>query len=376
MNRAIFITESIGSSNNGGGSLSAVDFTNLLNERFDDLTIYTFRPHLLNNINNTSQVVYIKRELPKVKNLRDFLKYCYYLILNINTLKEITTDRETSIFVNSWPLFYNTIELSGPYSRKILIVRGSVNFLDFIEDGLGKLERSKLYADSFNLFDSIIFVSKNIIPKWIEYTGYNKKIFVLRNAIRSGIKTQNSIISRQYANNFNIVLVGSIQSRKNQGIIELAAKQSFSLFPHVRFHLIGGVSKTHGGEEIYRNLASYKNIIFHGHRQDVSNYIYDASLCLFTSKAEALPRTLIEYISFGKITISSDIDGNSEMIIDNETGFLFNPDDQVELWSKIKFVIENHQNLQYVSKNAKDRYSRLFTLEAQSVSFDKIMDKL
>ena len=86
-----------------------------------------------------------------------------------------------------------------------------------------------------------------------------------------------------------------------------------------------------------------------------------ADLLIFTSHAEAFPRTVAEYMALGKPILAADVSGVNEMIKDNENGYLFNsldPDSLVEAFRKIESSELERIRL---SKNASNTYWSKFS---------------
>lgn len=97
--------------------------------------------------------------------------------------------------------------------------------------------------------------------------------------------------------------------------------------PNVRFLLIGvGTdAETLRPELEARDIAGY--VIGAGYRQDVDDCYAAMDISVLTSSTEGLSITLLESMRAGLPTVATRVGGNSELVIDGETGFLVDYDD-------------------------------------------------
>ncbi|MEO6456045.1 MAG: glycosyltransferase family 4 protein [Ginsengibacter sp.] len=63
-------------------------------------------------------------------------------------------------------------------------------------------------------------------------------------------------------------------------------------------------------------------IIFHGHTSDIIKVWEKNHVLLIPSAGEGLPISLAEAMACGRMAVVTDVGGNSELIIENETGFI------------------------------------------------------
>lgn len=86
-------------------------------------------------------------------------------------------------------------------------------------------------------------------------------------------------------------------------------------------------------------------------------------------------RVVIESYSYGKPVIGSSRGGIKEIISNNKTGFLFDPDKEGELYN-VLFNVSARQSLTYkeLSDNALD-YSKSFSTDAMVDEYVKYYEK-
>jgi len=76
-----------------------------------------------------------------------------------------------------------------------------------------------------------------------------------------------------------------------------------------------------------------------------------------------LPTVIMEAMAAGLPVISTDIGGISEMVVQNETGFLVRPGDPAELTGAIEKVIDDRQLAQRLGQAGYERARELFSIE-------------
>ncbi|GMQ26631.1 hypothetical protein Aoki45_33140 [Algoriphagus sp. oki45] len=112
-------------------------------------------------------------------------------------------------------------------------------------------------------------------------------------------------------------------------------------------------------ESIVLNLASY--VSFKGYQQDVAPYLAASDLLILTSDTEGLPGVVLEAAYFGVPTVSTEVGGIKECLIDGETGFLVPSKSIEDFCEKIDYLLD-HQGLRktmgakaktFISKNFK-----------------------
>lgn len=103
----------------------------------------------------------------------------------------------------------------------------------------------------------------------------------------------------------------------------------------------------------YNDLS--ENIHFIGFNKDADSLIKDFNVFLSTSYYEGMPYSLIESLRAGVPIIATDVVGNNEIVVENQTGFLLNND------SDIIDLIRNAMKLN--AADIKVQFQQNFSLE-------------
>lgn len=146
-----------------------------------------------------------------------------------------------------------------------------------------------------------------------------------------------------------VVYAGSLYQDRGIGdILRLA-----EAFPDVMFYVLGGPEKN---KQYYRTLSErrdLKNVIFKGHlpHYKVKEYLYaaDVLLMLWSSQIPTInicsPLKLFEYMASERIIVGYGFPTIKEILVDEETAFLANPDSYEDLEGKLReSLLQNYPN--------------------------------
>lgn len=141
---------------------------------------------------------------------------------------------------------------------------------------------------------------------------------------------------------------------------------------------IGGIK-----EELEKQVESLnlKNVKFLGSIDEEEKVVL-LNLCygfIFPShlRTEAFGISLLEASAFGKPMISCEIgSGTSFVNKHNETGLVINPGSSKELYSAMKFLLDNQDTAKEMGKRAKIRAAELFSSQEQANAYYKLYQEL
>ncbi len=171
-----------------------------------------------------------------------------------------------------------------------------------------------------------------------------------------------------------IVYSGALQPGKNQ--IELLMAASLLIGKGEKdfeVYLIGD------GNEYKENLKAYvkdqgieEHIHFMGYRDDARELLDDMDLGIICSKSEGFGRVTCEYMESSLPVIGAAAGGTTEIIDDNETGFLYTLGDSNALADKILYFINNRDALETMGRKAYEKVYRDFSLERNTDEMYKV----
>jgi glycosyltransferase involved in cell wall biosynthesis len=157
-----------------------------------------------------------------------------------------------------------------------------------------------------------------------------------------------------------------------------ASDKLFAAIPNVCVHFIGVVSTPFGGDRIVESLknSSRGHYIIHGHRDNALEFVHAADIAVLTSKSEAFPRAIAEYLAIGKPIISTRVAGADEMIKHKKNGLLIEIDDADGLVDSIKLLANDLDLRKSFGREACASYCALYSAKQQLKSFNDIFDEI
>jgi len=401
----IYVSENLNNKKNGGSSTSGFEFLQFLRIKHKNLVVLTLNKlNFKNNsgefydnkLNNVHEVVTIKRKYPlKPFTLKKIAVKIYYYFKDFFNKKSCDISKyyednssENVLYVNSWSGLYSDQKITNLVGfKKVCIVRGSPE--SFIWQSFEKNKDVAIQnaADYLELFDNLIFVSNNGLEAWNKIFKKPIKSYYLPNSINEIDIEEARKLSVDDAkiklgissNNYNIIVVGSIQKRKAQDVLLEIIEGLIKEIPNVKFHIVGGVSDTWGGDVIYDDIknsdfSDYFN--FHGHSNEQILFMQAADICLFTSRAEAFPRTVAEYMALGKPIVASNVSGVNEMIIDGENGVLYTNDNLKKATNGIIQLYNDSDFANNLGKRARADYYSKFSKEIHISNALKVFSEI
>ena len=188
---------------------------------------------------------------------------------------------------------------------------------------------SKKYEKiALDLVDAITVISKE---GYDYYTKMGFNVVQIPNAIDLNRIPKKS--TKQFEN--QMIFAGRLSKEKGIEILLEAATQ----LPDNYHLLIAGSGPL---EEKVRNLADEKtNVHYMGYqsKQNLLSLIRGSDLLIQPSLEEGMSSTLLEAMACGTCILGSDIEGISEIVENNKTGLLVEPNNRDELLNKILYLL-------------------------------------
>ena len=148
-------------------------------------------------------------------------------------------------------------------------------------------------------------------------------------------------IPERFINNnstLSVVFIGRGAPQKRVHIITAIAKKLYEMKTGVHFSFVGDVEKV-------INPSDYPYATFYGNVKDTNKMeeIYkSADILLLTSAYEGLPIAVMEMMAYGKVVVSTAVDGIPDYITNGENGFLLaNNINENKIIEEGIFVLQN-----------------------------------
>src|SRR5699024_8924060 len=133
---------------------------------------------------------------------------------------------------------------------------------------------------------------------------------------------------------------------KDKGIEDLvkAFKIIEKKYRNVKLLVIGSIED---GDSISKNDLTFilenKNVVYKNHVDNPVNYYNNMDVFIFPTYREGFGNVSIEAQALGIPTITYNVTGAKDTVINNETGFIVEPGDYVKIAEKIELLLINEK---------------------------------
>ena len=220
------------------------------------------------------------------------------------------------------------------------------------------------------LFFNQIVVVNNQLKDWFVKTGFKKTIFLSNfGSFDENIITETKLLGQD---NKRIICLANLKNPKNH-ILLLKAFHSLNLMDeNWSIHFVGkffnddySIKISDFINEFYLNDFVY----LYDMKSDIKNILSQATIGVLCSTDEGFPVTLLEYGLAKLPVICSRVGFCADIIIDKQTGLLFESDNINDLSLNLKYLVSNLNLRKSLSLNLNAHIKNNFSQE-------KIIDEL
>lgn len=219
------------------------------------------------------------------------------------------------------------------------------------------------------LFSSkILAISDAAKNEVIAQVGFSNKVTVVDVPVdleRFSV-VKSSVIRNEFdlsQSDFVITAVGHFIEVKGWDIAVSAFVKVTKNLPNAKLLLVGKKTSDLFYNKIYSQIEKYRlggKVVFAGNRNDIPEILQVSDIFILPSRSEGTPAALIEAMASGLSCIATNAGGMPEVIIDGETGFLFERENIDELAEKIILLASDVDLRNKITNNAKiglEKYS-------------------
>ena len=184
-------------------------------------------------------------------------------------------------------------------------------------------------------------------------------------------------INRSAQEKFQILFIGSVTDRKKPHLIVEA--MNLLNKDNIEFLIVGPTPNLKYLDSLKSLISSYSlvdNVKFFGSvdRNRVNSFYSEVNLMILPSVSEGLARVIFESQATACPVLVTDAPGMGDIVIEGQTGYIFESNSIESLASKIKEVEENYEEAVHIGSNAKDFILSNYSAENFKFSFKKIFD--
>ena len=176
---------------------------------------------------------------------------------------------------------------------------------------------------------------------------------------------------------FNILFIGSVTDRKKPHMIIEAIQRINDKSYHLS--IVGPAPNEKYFKELKdlidkSDLQNQVSLIGPVDRESVKDYYSSSNLMILPSISEGLARVIFESQVAMCPVLVTDAPGMSDIVIDGQTGYVFESNNLDSLSLKIEYIKNNYEEASLVAKNAKGFILSNYSEDNFKFSFKKLFD--
>jgi len=170
--------------------------------------------------------------------------------------------------------------------------------------------------------------------------------------------------------------VANLRPVKGHGYLIDAAAHVLQAHPNVHFVFIGEGDLRSALEGQVKDLGIDGHIHFLGHREDARFLASGFDLAVLASLHEGLPNTVLEAMAEGVPVVATAVGGVTEIIVDQETGFLVPPGDTAAMAHCLRYALEHDHLRMSIGMRGYQYVRSTFDVERMVASVQNLYDEL
>jgi L-malate glycosyltransferase len=144
-----------------------------------------------------------------------------------------------------------------------------------------------------------------------------------------------------------------------------AARRILQKNKNAHFVLAGEGELRENLENLAKELKIEENTHFTGRCETIPELLRVSYACVLTSFAEGFSNSILEYMAAGKAVVATDVGGAGEAVIEGETGFLVDSDDDAALAERLETLLEDEGKAARFGERGKAAVREKFSTEIQ-----------
>lgn len=286
-------------------------------------------------------------------------------LLKARTYDEIVSRSlsPTDIFV-CWSSFgVKSIRRARGMGAMIILERGSAHIREqdiLLKDALRRAGRSSAVPidpsiisreeSEYELADFISVPSNFALESFLKWGIRPERLVRIPYGVDHGVFNIRREVSHYFSHTLNIVFIGNVGIRKGIPILMEVARV-FRDVPSIRFNVVGGVEPDFS-HYIAENAKENVNFTGKLNTDSLLNVIRQSHIFLLPSIEEGFARVILETMSCGVCPLVSTHTGGSDVVVDGENGYTFDPYDVERIVDLLRILNEDRMLLRRVSESA------------------------
>jgi L-malate glycosyltransferase len=249
----------------------------------------------------------------------------------------------------------------------------------------GKLQKA-VEKQMFRRADAIT-VNSEAVKKYLIWEGVRaEKISVVYNGLDLERLQPRTTDRRAICEKFGlpadenikfIAMVANLRHAvKNQPMFLRSARRVLDEFPNAHFVLAGEGELRENLENLAKDLKISENVHFTGRCEIIAELLFISHACVLSSYAEGFSNSILEYMAAARPVVATNVGGASEAIVEGETGFLVESNDDKAMAEKILELLKNESLAKEMGEKGKIIAQQKFSLESQLENIKTLYEAL
>ncbi len=179
-------------------------------------------------------------------------------------------------------------------------------------------------------------------------------------------------------NNLIFAVIGLVSPRKSQDtFLEAAEMLINSIEYNCEFWVIGAEPNDDYTISLKEKYATYEQIKFLGekNREEMKELYSKIDVVVCSSIMETMSVVVIEGMMNSKVCITTDATGIADYIDDKVNGLVCKSKDAIDLFEKMKWVIDHPKECEQIKRKARETYERNFSMDIFGDRLEKVINE-
>ena len=221
--------------------------------------------------------------------------------------------------------------------------------------------------EDFELAKNKLKLRNNGMVYYVPGVGIDTAQYNRANQIREAKRSE----LRLNEDDIALISMGDLIERKNYGAAIRAIAKANN--PALQYYICGKGPEEEKLKALANHLGVSDQIHFLGFRSDIKELLTASDVFLFTTRQEGLPRSMMEAMASGLPCVASNIRGNTDLLENEEGGYLCDVDDVSAYAEKIG-LLASHAELREKMGRCNLNAIQKFNTESVADAIRKIYD--
>lgn len=246
-----------------------------------------------------------------------------------------------------------------------------------------KRRRILAFRFAVSLCAKMIAVSDDLRQYLVDTLNFNpRKVMTLRNGIdltRYTASSSRDESRRQFSIPPDALVAGTAGSLfKVKGLEYLleAARELSNLYPNFQLIIAGEGDQKEALEERAKELDLGNIVRFLGFCKDIPNLLDAIDVYVCSSLSEGLSLSILEAMAVSRPVVATDVGGNREIVVPDDSGFLVPPCDTSSLVGRIAELFDSSELRERFGRRGREIVEERFSLEKMVRNYEGLYEGL